>query len=166
MAFFIVTTECYVTIVVITSKEIEIMDRKEFLAAIGMSAATLTVISCAGCVKSSSSSSGGATTGPTGVDFMLDLSLASNAALLNNGGYLATNNVLVARTTVGTYIAVQQSCTHENYPLVYQGNSRHFYCNNHGSAFTEAGAVINSPASRNLSVYNTTISGSNLRIYS
>ncbi|MEO8885130.1 MAG: Rieske (2Fe-2S) protein [Mucilaginibacter sp.] len=141
------------------------MDRKEFLAAIGMSAATLAVISCVGCSKSGSSPSG-STAGPTGVNFTLDLTLASNAALLNNGGYMALNGVLVARTMAGAYIAVQQSCTHENYPLTYQGNSHQFFCNNHGSAFTEAGAVINSPANRSLSVYNTTLTGTSLRIYS
>lgn len=142
------------------------MDRKDFLAAIGMSAATLAVISCAGCAKSSSPSPSGSTTGPTGIDFTLDLTLASNAALLNNGGYLASNGVLVARTTAGAYIAVQQSCTHESYPLTYQANNQHFYCNNHGSAFTEAGAVVNSPANRNLTVYKTALNGTTLRIYS
>ncbi|MCC8423700.1 ubiquinol-cytochrome c reductase iron-sulfur subunit [Mucilaginibacter sp. UR6-11] len=140
------------------------MDRKDFLAAVGVSAATLTAISCAGCKKSSSS--GNSITGPTGVNFTLDLTLASNAALLNNGGYLAINEVLVARTTAGAYVAVQQSCTHESYPLIYQANSHQFYCNNHGSAFTESGAVLNSPANRNLTVYNTALNGTSLRIYS
>lgn len=141
------------------------MDRKDFLAAIGMSAATLAVVSCVGCKKDSSSAAS-AVTGPTGIDFTIDLSLAANAALATNGGYLAVNKVLVARTTAGAYIAVQQSCTHENYPLIYQGSAHHFYCNNHGSAFTEAGAVLNLPANRNLTVYNTALTGNSLRIYS
>jgi cytochrome b6-f complex iron-sulfur subunit len=141
------------------------MDRKDFLAAIGVNAVALAVINCAGCSKGSSSSSN-AVSGPTGINFTLDLTLASNAALLNNGGYLAVNGVLVARTTAGAYIAVQQSCTHENYPLTYKGGSHQFYCNNHGSAFTETGAVLNSPANRNLTVYNTALTGTSLRIYS
>jgi cytochrome b6-f complex iron-sulfur subunit len=139
------------------------MDRKDFLATIGMSAATLALVSCVGCKKDSS---GNSVTGPTAVDFTIDLTLPANAALLNNGGYVALNNVLVARTKAGAYIAVQQSCTHENYPLTYQGSANQFYCNNHGSAFSETGAVLNSPANFNLNVYKTTLTGNTLRIYS
>jgi len=143
------------------------MDRKEFLSVIGVSAAAFTVMNCMACSKSSdNSSSGNSVSGPTGVDFTLDLTATANAALLTNGGYMATNGVIVAKTTAGAYIAVQQSCTHESYPLIYQGSSQQFYCNNHGSAFTEAGAVKNSPASRNLTVYNTTLTNSSLRVYS
>jgi cytochrome b6-f complex iron-sulfur subunit len=142
------------------------MDRKEFLAAIGMSAATLTMISCIGCSKGSGSASPASNNAPANVDFTLDLTAAANAALLNDGGYLASNSVLVARTNAGAYIAVQQSCTHESYPLVYQAAGHEFYCNNHGSAFTEAGVVINSPASRNLTVYKTTLTNNLLRVTS
>jgi cytochrome b6-f complex iron-sulfur subunit len=143
------------------------MDRKEFLSVIGVSAAAFTVMNCLACSKSSdASSSGNSVSGPTGVDFTLDLTATANAALLTNGGYMATNGVIVAKTTAGAYIAVQQSCTHESYPLIYQGSSQQFYCNNHGSAFTEAGVVKNSPASRNLTVYNTALTNSSLRVYS
>jgi cytochrome b6-f complex iron-sulfur subunit len=140
------------------------MDRKEFFSAIGIGAASAAVITCLGCSKKNDVSNS-SVSGPTNIDFTLDLSLSANAALLNNGGYLATNGVLVARTTAGAYIAVQLSCTHENYPLVYQGSANHFYCNNHGSAFTEAGVVLNSPARSNLTVYKTTLTGTSLRVY-
>ena len=144
------------------------MDRKEFLAAIGMSAATLTMISCMGCSKGSGTgpSNSNNNNAPANVDFTLDLTAAANAALLTNGGYLASNSVLVAKTNAGTYIAVQQSCTHESYPLVYQAANHEFYCNNHGSAFSEAGVVQNSPASRNLTVYKTTLTNNLLHITS
>lgn len=143
------------------------MDRKEFLSAIGVSATAFTVMNCLACSKSSDASSSGNTVkGPTGVDFTLDLTASANAALLANGGYMAANGVIIAKTTAGAYIAVQQSCTHESYPLVYQGSNQQFYCNNHGSAFTEAGVVKNSPASRNLTVYNTALTDSSLRVYS
>jgi cytochrome b6-f complex iron-sulfur subunit len=140
------------------------MDRKEFLSAIGVGAASLVVINCIGCSKSSSA--GNSINGPSNIDFTLDLTASANAALLKNGGYVASNGVLVARTTAGAYIAVQQSCTHENYPLVYQPSASHFYCNNHGSAFTEAGVVLNSPARNNLNTYKTTLTGTSLRVYS
>ena len=142
------------------------MDRKEFLASIGLSAASFAIINCLGCSKSSDSSSSGTVNGPTGIDFTLDLSSSANAALLTNGGYLVSNGVIVARTTAGAYIAVQHSCTHESYGLVYQGNNSQFYCANHGATFSNTGAVTNGPANRALTTYNTTLTGTSLRDYS
>jgi cytochrome b6-f complex iron-sulfur subunit len=142
------------------------MDRKEFFTLIGGSSASLLVLSCIGCSKSGDPSAQNAVTGPTGVDFTLDLTVSANAALLTGGGTLVSQGILVARTTAGAYLAVQQSCTHQNYPLAYQASSKQFFCNNHGSAFTEKGVVLNSPANRNLTVYNTTLSGTSLRVYS
>lgn len=144
------------------------INRKEFLTLIGGGAATAVLLSCLGCSKNGQNPDGGQNNvkGPTGVDFTLDLSTSANAALLSNGGSLASQGILVARTEAGAYIAVQQSCTHQNYPLVYEGASHEFYCNNHGSAFSEAGVVQNAPANRNLTVYNTTLTGTSLRVYS
>ena len=134
----------------------------------GVGAASAVVLSCIGCSKSADNQASQQNTvnGPTGIDFTLDLTLSANAALGTNGGYLAKNGVLVARTNAGAYIAVQQSCTHQNYPLIYNGASDQFFCNNHGSAFTEKGVVLNAPARTNLVVYNTTLTGTSLRIYS
>jgi len=140
------------------------MDRKEFLSLIGVSAASVALINCVGCSKSSTGPS--STSGPSGVNFTLDLSASANASLLANGGYLVSNGVLVTRTLAGAYIAVQQSCTHQDYPLVYQASSHRFYCNNHGSAFTEAGVVQNTPANRSLTTYNTLLTGTSLKVYS
>ncbi|WP_316809354.1 Rieske (2Fe-2S) protein [Pedobacter agri] len=140
------------------------MDRKDFLNSIGMSAAAFALINCMGCKKTDGSSAID-TTGPTGVNFTLDLSLAANAALLNNGGSLVTNGVIVARTNTGSYIAVQRSCTHESYTLTYQSANSRFYCPNHGSTFSENGAVTNGPASRALTIYNTQLTGTILRVY-
>ena len=141
------------------------MERREFYSLVGISA-TAVILSCLGCSKSSGSSSGGSTTGPSGIDFMLDLNAAANSVLLKNGGYMVSNGLIVARTTSGAYIAVQQSCTHENYPLTYQATSQRFYCNNHGATFSEKGAVTGGPTSRSLTVYNTQLTGTTLRIYS
>ncbi|MBD1393045.1 QcrA and Rieske domain-containing protein [Mucilaginibacter glaciei] len=141
------------------------MDRKEFLSAIGVTAASFALINCVGCAKGGEASSV-SVNGPTGIDFTLDLTTTANAALLTNGGYLATNGIIVARTTVGAYIAVQQSCTHQSYNLVYQANSQRFYCNNHGATFSEAGAVTASPAPRSLTTYTTVLTGTSLRVHS
>lgn len=139
------------------------MNRKEFFSLIGGGAVSAFLVTCAGCSKGLD---GGSTTGPSSVDFTIDLSSSANAALLTKGGYLAQQGVLVALTNAGKYIAVQQSCTHENYPLIYTGSSDQFYCNNHGSAFSENGTVLNSPARRNLTIYKTALTGTSLRVYS
>jgi cytochrome b6-f complex iron-sulfur subunit len=141
------------------------MDRKDFLNSIGISAATFALINCIGCKKNDGSSSSD-TTGPKGLNFSFDLSLTANAALLSNGGFLVSNGVIVARTNKGGYIAVQRSCTHESYTLTYQSTTSRFYCPNHGATFSENGAVTNGPASRSLSVYNTQLTGTTLKIYS
>ena len=142
------------------------MDRKDFFSAIGISAASFAVLSCIGCGKGNNASPVSGVTGPSGVDFTLDLSSSANAALLTNGGYLVSNGLIVAKTNAGAYIAVQQSCTHESYPLVYQGGNQRFYCNNHGATFTEKGVVTSGPASRSLVTYNTALIGTSLRVYS
>lgn len=141
------------------------MDRKEFLSAIGLTAASFTIVNCLGCSKGSDGASP-STSGPTGVDFTLDLTANAYSALNTNGGYVAYKSVIVARTLNGDYIAVQQTCTHENYPLAYQASNHRFYCNNHGATFSEAGAVENGPANRSLITYKTSVSGTSLRVYS
>ncbi|MEO7529830.1 MAG: Rieske 2Fe-2S domain-containing protein [Sediminibacterium sp.] len=130
------------------------MDRKYFLASTGLSAATFALINCAGCAKSSSSPSTD-TSGPTGIDFTPDLSLSANSVLNTSGGYLVSNGVIVARTSSGTYLAVQRSCTHESYSLIYQASANRFYCANHGATFSESGTVTNGPASRTLTIPNS-----------
>lgn len=141
------------------------MDRKDFLNHIGMSAAAFALINCIGCKKTDESSTSD-TVGPSNVNFTLDLSLAANAALLNNGGSLISNGVIVAKTKTGSYIAVQRSCTHESYTLTYQSANSRFYCPNHGATFSENGAVTNGPASSALTVYNTELTGTTLKVYS
>lgn len=142
------------------------MDRKEFVAALGISAASFAVFNCLGCAKGGEASGGSAVNGPTGVDFTLDLTTSANAPLLSNGGFLASNGVIVAKTAAGAYIAVQQSCTHESYTLIYQSGSQRFFCNNHGATFSEKGTVTTGPANKSLIVYNTTLTGTSLRVYS
>lgn len=141
------------------------MDRKDFLNSVGMSAAAFALLSCIGCKKTDGPSSSDVS-GPTGVDFTLDLGLAANAPLLANGGSVVSNGIIIAKTTTGSYIAVQRNCTHQTYPLSYEPSDHLFYCPSHGSSFSETGAVLNGPAGRSLSVYHTQQTGSSLRIYS
>lgn len=139
------------------------MDRKQFLSAIGLSSAAL-ALACTGCSKTASG--GDVVPTPSNVDFTLDLTAAENSALNKPGGYLAVNSIIVAHTISGTYIAVQQSCTHQNYPLNYDSNNRIFFCNNHGASFNENGAVTGGPTNRSLVTFKTALTGSSLRVFS
>ncbi len=137
------------------------MDRKDFLTALGYSSGALLFTSClAGCSKSAGSSS--ATTAPLPpqvVNFNLDLSLPANSALNTPGGYVYSNNVIVARTKTGTIIAVSQACTHQGTSVQYVNDKDQFYCPNHGSMFSETGTVLYGPANGSLKQYAVTIAG-------
>jgi cytochrome b6-f complex iron-sulfur subunit len=141
------------------------VDRKEFLSLLGFSTASVAVAAClGGCTKSTDSLSD--TTGPSGVDFTLDLSLGSNAALKTSGGYVYSNGIIIAKTISGNFIAVQQTCTHERNSVVYQGTAQRFYCGGHGATFSENGTVTGGPAPRPLKQYNTAVEGNMLQVYS
>lgn len=140
------------------------MDRKDFLAAIGMSAASAIVFSCVGCSKVNTGSP--SQSAPTNVDFTLDLTSSSYSALNTNGGYVYKNGIIIARTLSGAFIAVSQYCTHQNYTVRYLSSNHEFYCPSHGATYSESGSVLGGPAYGGLAKYNTQLSGTNLRVYS
>jgi cytochrome b6-f complex iron-sulfur subunit len=134
------------------------MERKEFLALVGTSIAAITIGSCLdGCKKSKNENQ------PT-VDFTLDLNASANSALNTNGGYIYNQGVIVARTNLGTYIAVSQACTHEGVSVVYQASANDFYCSAHSSFFSPSGNVNSGPAKSALKQYSCTLTGTSLRV--
>ena len=138
------------------------MDRKEFLASLGIGAAFVAYSTCLqGCNVANPVDSA-----PTNVDFTLDLTAAANNALKTNGGYVYKDGIIVARTTGGAYVAVYSACTHEGTTVTYDSSGNRFHCASHGSNFSTNGAVINGPASQALHQYNTSVTGSSLRVYS
>lgn len=138
------------------------MDRKDFLAQVGVGAAALLAPIClggiAGCGKSDSTPSA-----PSNVDFTLDI---STGALASNGGYLVNQGVLVARTSTGSFLAVSAACTHEGTLVTFSSANTNFVCPNHGAKFSSTGAVTQGPATRSLTTYQTALNGTSLRVYS
>lgn len=139
------------------------MDRKEFLSQVGMGAAALLAPVCLGGLASCGKSDSGSPSAPTNVDFTIDV---SSGALATNGGFLVVNNIIVARTNSGTFLAVSAACTHEGTNVNYVASSNKFVCPNHGAQFSSTGAVTLGPATRNLTSYNTSLNGTSLRVYS
>ena len=128
--------------------------RKEFIEQVGIGSAMLFIASCAGGCKKSANT--------TGVDFTVNV---SSGALAANGGSLIQNGAIVARTSAGIYIAVSATCTHEGGTLGFS-SSNTFVCPLHGATFNTSGGVISGPTSTALQKYNTTLTGTSLRIYS
>lgn len=143
------------------------MDRKEFLAQMGLTSAAIFMGTClVGCSKDDGGGGVVVPPAPTGVDFTINLSDAANASLGTAGGYMYRSGIIVARTLADQYIAVSQVCTHQGTTVVFEGNNNRFYCPNHGSTFSTTGVVNNGPAGSPLTKYNTALSGSNLRVFS
>jgi nitrite reductase/ring-hydroxylating ferredoxin subunit len=131
------------------------MTRKEFLGKIGIGAAFVLTASCLGsCTKD----------GKNGVDFILDLTASENAALQNVGGYIVKNQVVVAKAADGNYYAATQICSHEGeIKVIFRENQ--YYCTAHGAKFDLSGNGANSTGAKGISVYNTTLSGTQLRVF-
>lgn len=138
------------------------MNRKEFLSTLGLGAAA---VACSYCLNGCKPLDNPASA-PTNVDFTLDLTASSNAALKTNGGYIYNEGVIVARTGNGIYVALSQTCTHAGGTVQYVSSKNAFYCPNHGSNFATNGNVINGPASSPLTAYHTSLTGTSLRVYS
>jgi cytochrome b6-f complex iron-sulfur subunit len=138
------------------------MDRKEFLASLGISAVFIAMSTCVdGCNVANPVS-----TAPTNVDFTLDLTAPANSALKNNGGYVYSNDIIVARTIAGEYVAVYSVCPHAGSTVFYDPRNNRFDCPAHGSNFATNGTLINGPANTGLTRYNTSLNGTSLRVYS
>ncbi len=135
------------------------MDRKEFIRLAGASAGMALVASC---FQSCSSDDADPNT-PTGVDFTLDI---SSGLLAMPGEFVVQNRVIVARVNSTDFVAVSAACTHQGTTVQFQPSQNRFNCPNHNSNFNLNGTVINGPATRPLTQFQTSLSGNTLRVFS
>jgi cytochrome b6-f complex iron-sulfur subunit len=133
------------------------MDRKEFLAQLGIGG---TAIFAAACMQSCSK-----TDNLSNVDFTLDLTSSAYAGLKTAGGYIINQGVIVALTTNNAYLAVSAACPHEGVNVQFQAGKNQFYCAAHSSYFSSTGSRISGPAQRGLTQFKTTLTGNMLRVY-
>lgn len=134
--------------------------RKEFLGKLGIGAAFALTATCLGsCTKDTAAE-------PIDVDFMLDLNDPANAALRNNGGYVISEGVVVARSLSGAFIAATVTCSHNQYDdIIYQDGI--WFCTRHAAEFEENGEGLNMNGKNGLTVYTIEDLGDNkIRIYS
>ena len=153
------------------------MERKDFIEQVGLSGAAILIFGCMqSCSKSDGPSTNTNTGGGTGsggnntgtVDFSIDISKSPFDALKTNGGFYVdpTTKIIIVKTTAGEIIAVSSVCTHQQASIVFEANNNRFYCAAHGSVFATTGAVTTGPATTALKKYQTTLTGTILRIFS
>ncbi|MFA6945060.1 MAG: Rieske 2Fe-2S domain-containing protein [Pedobacter sp.] len=145
------------------------MERKDFLAALGLSAGSLVITSCLGaCGKSDTGSPSTGTPTPTPgtkIDFTLDVGTNTD---ISSKGWTIMNGVIIAKNG-SNYIALSSSCAHQGNPLTYNPANNNFPCSltdaAHGSVYDANGAKIQGPATSGVKKYSTTLSGSSLRVF-
>lgn len=161
------------------TKNIDAISRAAFLKNIGLSASTLMAFYCIGVGTTACGSKddnpnpggnngGGNTNGVSGtttgssVDFTVDLTASNFTSLKTAGAFSVIGDVLVARTTGGSYVALARACTHQGTTLRYRSASNDLFCSNHGAEFTISGSVQKNPSTgdaiQSLKVYSVTIS--------
>jgi cytochrome b6-f complex iron-sulfur subunit len=151
------------------------MERKDFIEQVGLSGAAILIFGCMqSCSKSdgtSTNTGGGTGTGggnnTSTVDFSIDISKSPFDALKNIGGFYVdpATNIIIVKTTASEIIAVSSICTHQQASITYQANNNRFYCAAHGSVFATTGAVTTGPATTALKKYQTSLTGTVLRVF-
>lgn len=146
------------------------MERGEFISKFGIGVIAV----CAGCgIASCSSGSKNNNPAPaqpvppaagSGNVFSADL----NSELLNIGDSKILKNVILVRLAAGntstSFTAVQVICTHQGATIGYNANQGIFICPSHGSEFSQAGQVVQGPATAPLQKYNVTITNNVLTV--
>jgi nitrite reductase/ring-hydroxylating ferredoxin subunit len=106
-------------------------------------------------------------TSATSKDFTLDLNQAAFSRLKTPGNFVVEQDVVIACTGPGAYAAVTVICSHEGKKQVaYQSASNDFRCSAHGATFDVQGKGKSGPSSAGLRVYQTSLNGSSLRVFS
>jgi len=89
--------------------------------------------------------------GPS-VNFTLDLTQSSNAALNTSGGSVASHSVVIINSG-GSFIALAETCTHQGCNVYYSKSNNLLMCPCHGANFNMNGDVTAGPAPSPLKKY-------------
>jgi len=137
------------------------MKRKEFLEKIGIGAAFVLTSTClGGCTRDEADP-------PRDIDFSIDLNEAQYEELNTFGTYVIEDQIVIARSNTGEYLAATVICSHEGLSqITYSQREGAWFCTAHEALFTEEGEGINANGSRGLTVYNTELNDNILRIFS
>jgi cytochrome b6-f complex iron-sulfur subunit len=136
------------------------MDRREFLEKIGIGAAFAITSVCFQSCKGDDVEAPAAV-----VDFTLDTTVETK--LQTKGNYVIKNGVVVAYGNDGNYYACTVVCSHEDLKkMIYNKTTNEFFCTEHDARFDLQGKGLNKNGNKNIKVYNTTLTGTSLRVFS
>lgn len=145
------------------------MERKEFLNLVGVSVGAVILSQClSGCTYVKDEAPSPSDPNPSNkVDFKVSLNDAKYTHLKDTGSYTYVNDIILARTKAGDFIALSQYCTHQGTSVEYREARNDIYCINHGSRFSTVGKVLAGPASNSLKQFNTSFDAtkSEVRIF-
>lgn len=133
------------------------IDRHAFIRLVGSSVGALFLAPCAFACQPNNQVE---TVAPTGkIDFTFNWNQPNTdyANLKDKGGYVIVNDVLIAQTKDGQFLAVSARCTHQNARITFRSAEGQFYCPLHTSRFDQTGSVISGPASLPLTVLRVTV---------
>ncbi|WP_341227359.1 Rieske (2Fe-2S) protein [uncultured Arcticibacterium sp.] len=139
-----------------TPKKKNTLERKEFMKQVGIGFGGILLMNCLQACSDSEIPDPMPGGGGDKVDFTLDLNLTANNKLNTLGGYVVSNEVIVARTLEDKFIAVSAKCTHQGTIIDYRPAEKDFLCPLHLSEFSESGAVEKGPATGDLTRYKVT----------
>jgi len=137
------------------------MKRKEFIEKLGLGAAFVLTSTClGGCTRD--------TAEPIkDLDFVIDLDDNKYLDLNAFGSYVVEDQVVIARSTTGEYLAATLICSHDQLAqITYSDADAGWFCTAHGALFTEEGEGLNANGSRGLQIFQTEVTDNFLRIFS
>jgi cytochrome b6-f complex iron-sulfur subunit len=141
------------------------MERRQFIEKLTAPVA-VACVSCMGmaCSKSAEPNNSNPPTPPSNVNFSVNL----NNQLTAVGSSLSQNGVIVVRLAAanvsGSFVAVQESCTHQGTSIAFFANSNTFICPNHGAIFNTSGSNVGGQSTSALKVYTVAVSGTTLTV--
>lgn len=94
----------------------------------------------------------------------IDLTSDTYKNLLEVGGYVYKDNIIIIRVSDTQYVALSSICTHQGCTVEYSSSDTEVVCPCHGSKYTTAGVVTEGPAPKNLKKYSVTVDGDILTI--
>ncbi|MEM9544505.1 MAG: Rieske 2Fe-2S domain-containing protein [Bacteroidota bacterium] len=137
------------------------MKRKEFLEKLGVGAAFVLTSTCmGGCSRDQADP-------PRAIDLTIDLDDPKYAELQIFGSFVIEEEIVIARSNTGEYIAATLICSHEQLSqITYSDREGAWFCTAHEALFTEEGEGLNANGSNGLTVYNTELNDNLLRVFS
>jgi len=140
------------------------MKRREFLGTLTAPVAVACTACMAAACSKSNEGGGNAPIPPSNVNFTINLS----TQLLAVGSSLSQSGVIVARLAAAnqpsSFVAVQESCTHQGTNINFSANNNQFICPNHGAIFNTSGANVGGQQTGPLKVYTVAVSGTTLTV--